>query len=91
MRAVSNVSFDIERGEMLGLVGKSGCGKTTLARSIMQEPRPVAGSVIVDHHDLTTLSGSELRKARKKIHMVFQDPFGSLNPRWSIARSVGQP
>jgi oligopeptide transport system ATP-binding protein len=91
VRAVDGVSFDIYPGETLGLVGESGCGKTTAGRTILQLYRPTAGQVIFDGVDLTALKGEELRRIRQRIQMIFQDPFASLNPRMTIARIIGEP
>ncbi len=91
VKAVDGVSFDIQRGETLGLVGESGCGKTTVGRTILQLYRPTAGFVIYNGQDLSKLNGNDLRRLRKHIQIIFQDPFASLNPRWTIARIVGEP
>lgn len=91
VKAVDNVTFDIYRGETLGLVGESGCGKTTTGRTIIQLYRPTAGHVIFDNIDLTEIKGKELRELRKRMQMIFQDPFASLNPRWTISRIIGEP
>lgn len=91
VRAVSNVSFDIQRGETLGLVGESGSGKTTLARALLQIPRPLSGSVQFNGYDLTRLKGRELLEARRTMQIVFQDPFGSLNPLWTVSDIVEEP
>ena len=91
VRAVDGVSFDIKRGETLGLVGESGCGKSTTGRAILQLYRPTAGSVYFDGADLTTTKGEELRKMRRKMQMIFQDPYASLNPRMTVADIVGEP
>jgi oligopeptide transport system ATP-binding protein len=91
LKAVDGISFDVHRGETLGLVGESGCGKTTAGRTILQLYRPTAGQVIFDGIDLTALEGEALRRMRRRLQMIFQDPFASLNPRLTIANIVGEP
>ncbi|MFI5040912.1 MAG: ABC transporter ATP-binding protein [Acidimicrobiales bacterium] len=91
VHAVSDVSFDVAAGETLGLVGESGCGKSTTARAIVQLPPPSAGSVRLGGRELTRLSGGELRRARREIQMIFQDPISSLNPRRRVVDLVGEP
>jgi oligopeptide transport system ATP-binding protein len=91
VRAVDDVSFDIYRGETLGLVGESGCGKTTTGRTLIQLYRPTAGQVLYEGADLTREKGQTLRNRRRKIQMIFQDPYASLNPRWTISRIIGEP
>jgi peptide/nickel transport system ATP-binding protein len=91
VQAVSSVSMEILHGETLGLVGESGCGKSSLAKAIMQLPRPARGRVVFDGVDLASLSGAELRRTRPHIQMVFQDPISSLNPRRTIASIVAEP
>jgi peptide/nickel transport system ATP-binding protein len=81
LEAVSDVSFELRRGETLGLVGESGCGKSSLARGLLQLPRPTSGVVEFDGEDLTQLSGTQLRSVRRRMQMIFQDPAGALNPR----------
>ncbi len=90
VKAVDDVSFDIYKGETLGLVGESGCGKTTTGRTMLQLYRPTGGEVWFDGVDLTKIKGQTLRQMRQKIQMIFQDPYASLNPRWTIARIVGE-
>lgn len=90
-RAVEDVTFDVAYGQTLGIVGESGCGKSSLARAILQLPRPSDGSVFFEGVDLTTLSGRRLQALRPKLQMVFQEPISSLNPRRTIRKSVGEP
>ena len=91
VHAVSGVSFDVWPGETLGVVGETGSGKSTLARSILQAPRPTAGQVIFRGTDLVTLRGARLLQARRQLQMVFQDPFGSLDPKWRVRDLVAEP
>ncbi|MFQ6101136.1 MAG: ABC transporter ATP-binding protein [Anaerolineae bacterium] len=91
VRAVDGVSFDIYRRETLGLVGESGCGKTTAGRTILQLYPPTAGQVIFDGTDLTALRGEALRRMRRRMQMIFQDPYASLNSRMTISRIIGEP
>lgn len=91
VRAVDGVSFDIKRGETLGLVGESGCGKSTTGRTILQLYKPTAGGVEFDGVNLVTLKGEEMRKMRRKLQMIFQDPYASLNPRMTVEQLVGEP
>ena len=91
VHAVSGVSFDIYSGETLGLVGESGCGKSTTARAVMQLPVPTSGKVILNGKDLTALSGEELRRERRHFQIIFQDPISSLNPRRKVSDIVEMP
>jgi peptide/nickel transport system ATP-binding protein len=91
LRAVDDVSFAVEQGSVLGIVGESGCGKSTLARIIMALDRPTAGEVVFEGDSLFALSARALRQRRRDFQMVFQDPYGSLDPRHAIGRIVAEP
>ena len=91
VRAVDGISFHLKRGETLGLVGESGCGKSTTGRAVLQLFRPTSGSVIFNGVDLANLKGRELRHIRREMQMIFQDPYASLNPRMTVGEIVGEP
>src|SRR5687768_10836638 len=91
VRAIDGVSFSIRRGETLGLVGESGCGKTTTGRCILQLERPTSGQIVFEGVDLATLPPGELRKVRPRMQVIFQDPYSSLNPRMSIGDILAEP
>jgi len=91
VKAVDGISFEIARGETLGLVGESGCGKTTTGRALLQLERPTSGHIFFEGEDITGMEEKALRALRKKMQMIFQDPFGSLNPRMTAGEIIGEP
>jgi len=91
IRAVDGISFNIYEGETLGLVGESGCGKSTTGRTVLQLYRPTEGSVYFENEDLADMKGETLRRQRRKMQMIFQDPYASLNPRMTVGNIVGEP
>lgn len=91
VKAVDGISFDIQQGETLGMVGESGCGKSTAGRAILQLHKPTAGQVFFEGNELTSISANELRMLRPKMQMIFQDPYATLNPRHSVRKIVGEP
>jgi oligopeptide transport system ATP-binding protein len=91
VRAIDGVSFTLRKGETLGLVGESGCGKTTTGRCILQLERPTRGSIVFEGIDLVTLDAAALRAVRRRIQVIFQDPYSSLNPRMTVAQILAEP
>jgi oligopeptide transport system ATP-binding protein len=91
IKAVDGISFDIVKGETLGLVGESGCGKSTTGRAMLQLYRPTAGKVRFSGQELTALKGESLRRMRRQMQMIFQDPYASLNPRMTVGDIIGEP
>ena len=91
IKAVDDVSLFIHRGETLGLVGESGCGKTTLGRSILRLNQPTSGKIVFDGTDITKMNGSSLKPFRRRMQVIFQDPYASLNPRMTAGRIIGEP
>ncbi len=91
VKAVDGISLDIKKGETLGLVGESGCGKSTLGKAILRLTKPTGGKVIYKGKDLTHLPNSVMREQRKHLQMIFQDPYGSLNPRMTVGQIIGEP
>ncbi|MEZ4734123.1 MAG: dipeptide ABC transporter ATP-binding protein [Caldilineaceae bacterium] len=91
IKAVDGLDFTLYRGETLGLVGESGCGKSTTGRAILQLHRPTDGAVLFEGKDLTRTKGEDLRKMRRRMQMIFQDPYASLNPRMTVGSIIGEP
>ncbi len=91
VRAVDGITFGIQRGQTLGLVGESGSGKTTIGRTLVRLYKPTAGQILFENQDLAKLEGESLRQIRRRVQMVFQDPFASLNPRFTIGSLIAEP
>jgi oligopeptide/dipeptide ABC transporter ATP-binding protein len=91
VRAVDGVTFSIERGQTMGLVGESGSGKTTIGRTIVRLYKPTSGQILFENKDLATLEGEQMRQMRQRVQMIFQDPFASLNPRFTIGSLIAEP
>src|SRR5436305_550405 len=91
VRAVDGLSFDVQRGESLGIVGETGCGKSTTARLLVRLLEPTSGQIVFDGRDITHVAASQLKPLRRQMQMIFQDPYSSLNPRKTVGAIIGEP
>ncbi len=91
IKAVNGISFDVKKGEVLSIVGESGCGKSTTAKLLLKIEEPTSGTILFNGKDITKFEGNELREYRKKVQIIFQDPYSSLNPRWKVGAIIGEP
>ncbi|MCB4203392.1 dipeptide ABC transporter ATP-binding protein [Deferribacteraceae bacterium V6Fe1] len=91
LKAIDDISFFIKKGETVSLVGESGCGKSTTGKMILKIEEPTAGKIIYDSKDIVGLNKNELKEYRKKVQIIFQDPYSSLNPRWKVGQIIGEP
>jgi len=91
IHAVNHVSFNVKRGEILSIVGESGCGKSTTAKMLLNIETPSSGEIIFEGKDIATFSPAELKAYRKKVQIIFQDPYSSLNPRWNVGKIISEP
>ena len=91
VKALDGVSFNVKKGEILSIVGESGCGKSTTAKLMLKIEEPTSGDILFEGADVTKLTGNELREYRKKVQIIFQDPYSSLNPRWKVGQIIGEP
>ncbi len=91
VKALDNISFEVKRGEVLSIVGESGCGKSTTAKLMLKIEEPTGGEILFEGRDITTIEGDDLKEYRKKVQIIFQDPYSSLNPRWKVGQIIGEP
>jgi len=91
VKAVNDVTFNVKKGEILSIVGESGCGKSTTAKLMLKIEEPTAGKILFEGKDITKFEGDELKEYRKKVQIIFQDPYSSLNPRWKVGQIIGEP
>jgi ABC-type oligopeptide transport system ATPase subunit len=91
IKAVNDISFHVKKGEVLSIVGESGCGKSTTAKLLMTIEEPTGGEIFFEGKDITKLSSNELKEYRKKVQIIFQDPYSSLNPRWNVGKIIAEP